>query len=80
MSTLAAQKETTQVILDAYNAWDPEAILASRAPDCQQQVLPLTMRGLPMSNAEYRTRLEMMLPWFRNFTVSISTVQRFPMS
>ncbi|KAH8714030.1 hypothetical protein GQ44DRAFT_689025 [Phaeosphaeriaceae sp. PMI808] len=73
MSTLATQKETAQAVLDAYNAWDVEKILAFRAPDCQQQVLPASMGRPSMSNSEYRERLNQMLPWFRKFTVTVHT-------
>ncbi|KAH7087114.1 hypothetical protein FB567DRAFT_602682 [Paraphoma chrysanthemicola] len=73
MSTLAAQKATTQAVLDAYNAWDLDAILAFRAPDCQQQVLPASMGRPSMSNSEYRERLKILLPWFRKFTVTVHT-------
>jgi hypothetical protein len=70
MSTLAAQKQTTQAVLDAYNAWDLEKILAFRAPNCQQQVLPASMGRPSMSNDEYRERLKQLLPLFRKFTVT----------
>lgn len=69
MSTLATQKATTQTVLDAYNAWDMEKILAFRAPDCKQQVIPASMGRPSMSNDEYRERLKQILPCFRNFTV-----------
>ncbi|KAF1916292.1 hypothetical protein BDU57DRAFT_574111 [Ampelomyces quisqualis] len=71
MSTLAAQKDTTQAVLDAYNAWDLEKILAFRAPNCQQQVLPASMGRPSMSNDEYRQRLKQLLPWFRKFTITV---------
>jgi hypothetical protein len=70
MSTLANQKATTQTVLDVYNAWDMEKILAFRAPDCKQQVLPASMGRPSMSNSEYRERLNQILPCFRNFTVT----------
>jgi hypothetical protein len=69
MSTLAAQKETTQAVLDAYNAWDIDKIIAFRAPDCQQQVLPASMGRPSMNNSEYRERFNHLMPWFRKFTV-----------
>ncbi|EDU46313.1 predicted protein [Pyrenophora tritici-repentis Pt-1C-BFP] len=57
MSTLAAQKATTQAVIDAYNAWDIEKILAVRAPDCTTRVLPASMGRPNMSNSEYRERM-----------------------
>jgi len=70
MSTLATQKATAQSVLDAYNAWDMEKILAFRTPDCQQQVLPASLGRKTMNNDEYREYLGTILPNFRNFTVT----------
>jgi len=70
MSTLATQKATAQTVLDAYNAWDMDKILAFRTPDCQQQVLPASMGRQSMSNSEYREYLSPILPSFRKFTVT----------
>jgi hypothetical protein len=69
MSALATQKETIKSVLDAYNAWDVEKIIAFRAPDCQQQVLPASMGRPSMNNSEYRERFNQIMPWFRKFTV-----------
>jgi hypothetical protein len=69
MSTLAAQKQTTQSVLAAYNAWDIDAILAFRAPDCRQQVLPASMGQNSLTNEEYRERMGHIMPLFRKFTV-----------
>jgi hypothetical protein len=69
MSTLAAQKATAQSVIDAYNSWDIDAIIAFRAPDCQQQVIPASMGRPSMNNDEYRDRFGKMIPCFRNFTV-----------
>jgi hypothetical protein len=70
MSTLAAQKQTTQAVLDAYNSWDLEKILAFRAPNCEQQILPASMGRPSMGNSEYRVRMKEILPLFRKFTVT----------
>jgi hypothetical protein len=70
MSTLTAQKETTQTVLDAYNAWDVEKIMAFRAPNCEQQVLPASMGRPSLNNDDYRTRMKQLQPWFRKFTVT----------
>jgi ketosteroid isomerase-like protein len=73
MSALAAQKQTTQAVLDAYNSWDLEKILAFRAPNCEQQVLPASMGRPSMNNSEYRTRMKELLPLFRKFTVTLTS-------
>ncbi|KAI2484935.1 hypothetical protein Ptr902_03875 [Pyrenophora tritici-repentis] len=71
MSTLAAQKATTQAVIDAYNAWDIEKILAVRAPDCTTRVLPASMGRPNMSNSEYRERMNQVMSCFRKFTLTI---------
>jgi hypothetical protein len=75
MSTLAAQKETTRAVLDAYNTWDLEKILAFRAPECIQQILPASMGRPSQNNTEYRERLTQIMPWFRKFTVILSLLK-----
>jgi hypothetical protein len=68
--SLDAQKETAQTVIDAYNAWDIDAILAYRTPDCQHQVLPSSMACAAQTNGEYRRYLSMIMPMFLNFTVA----------
>jgi hypothetical protein len=76
MSTLAIQKQTTKTVIDAYNAWDLEKMLAFRAPECQQQILPASMGRPSTNNTEYRERLTQIMPWFRKFTVILSLFKR----
>ena len=64
--------ETAQTVIDAYNAWDVDAILAYRTPDCQHQVLPSSMARAAQNNGEYRTYLSTIMPKFKNFTVPLS--------
>jgi hypothetical protein len=68
--SLDAQKETAQTVIDAYNAWDIDAILAYQTPDCQHQVLPSSMACAAQTNSEYRRYLSMIMPMFLNFTVA----------
>ncbi|KAL5117243.1 hypothetical protein ACEQ8H_004802 [Pleosporales sp. CAS-2024a] len=73
MSTLAAQKETTKRVLDAYKAWDLEQIMAFRAPNCRQRVIPASMGRPWTSNDEYREGLTRIMPLFRNWTITVDT-------
>jgi ketosteroid isomerase-like protein len=61
---------TAQTVIDAYNAWDIDAILAYRTPDCQHQVLPSSMARAAQTNDEYRKYLSTIMPMFSNFTVA----------
>ncbi|KAL5396859.1 hypothetical protein PMIN03_012930 [Paraphaeosphaeria minitans] len=70
-SQLSAQKDTAKAVIDAYNAWDIDRILAYRTPDCQHQVLPASMGRAAKSNDEYRAYLSTIMPLFSNFTVAV---------
>jgi hypothetical protein len=74
MSKLAAQKATAQAVIDGYNAWNMDKILAYRTPDCTQQVLPASLGRPIMNNTQYRERFSQMLPCFRNFKVTHTEV------
>jgi hypothetical protein len=67
-----AQQETVRTVIDAYNAWDIDGILAYRTPDCKHQVLPSCMNQTVESNDDYRAYLSKIMPLFTNFTVGYS--------
>ncbi|KAI4674552.1 uncharacterized protein J4E88_008288 [Alternaria novae-zelandiae] len=73
MSTLAAQKATAQTVIDGYNAWNMDKIMAYRTEDCTQQVLPASLGRPVMNNTQYRERFSQMIPHFRNFKVTVHT-------
>ncbi|KAF3029620.1 hypothetical protein E8E12_000985, partial [Didymella heteroderae] len=76
--SIETQMETVQAVIDGYNAWDTDAILAYRAPDCQHQVLPSSMGRAAQSNDEYRTYLSAVMPQFSNFTVVVHSAVHDP--
>ena len=65
-STLVA---TAQSVLDGYNAWSMEAILAPRSNNCTQYILPHSLGIPPMDNSQYASFFRPNLPNFRNFHV-----------
>jgi hypothetical protein len=69
LSRLVAQQRTAQKVIDAYNAWEIDKIMAYRAPECQHRLLPSSMNPTAKSNDEYRTYLTKIMPLFSNFTV-----------
>jgi hypothetical protein len=66
------QMETAETFINAYNAWDIDAIMGYRTPHCQHQVLPLSLGRSAKNNDEYRDYLKTIMPLFSNFTVDIS--------
>ncbi|KAF3038247.1 hypothetical protein E8E11_001014 [Didymella keratinophila] len=68
---LAAQQDTARAVIEAYNAWDIDDILAYRSPDCKHRVLPASMNRAAKSNDEYRAYLSMIMPLYSNFTVVV---------
>ncbi|KAF2022621.1 hypothetical protein EK21DRAFT_82880 [Setomelanomma holmii] len=69
--SVEAQRTTAQTVIDAYNAWDIDQIMAYRTPDCQHQVLPSSMGRAAKSNDEYRAYLSTIMPLYSNFTVTV---------
>ncbi|OCT44851.1 hypothetical protein CLCR_06484 [Cladophialophora carrionii] len=53
-TVLENMKRYTQRLLDAYAAWDLDAILADRAEECVYHARPGTTGLPPRNNAEYR--------------------------
>ena len=70
--SLATQQDTARAVIDAYNAWDVDAIMAYRSPGCKHRVLPFSMDQAAKSNDEYRAYLNTIMPLYSNFTVSAS--------
>lgn len=70
MTTLSNQRATAAALIAGYNAWDIDQILAPRAPDCVQQVLPASLKREPRTNEEYRRFHEEKIgSLFKNFKV-----------
>ncbi|CZT14372.1 uncharacterized protein RCC_00349 [Ramularia collo-cygni] len=46
--------KTAHSVLDAYDTWDIDTILAPRAPNCTIQVIPTRLGRPTLTNAEYR--------------------------
>jgi hypothetical protein len=71
--SLKAQKVVAKEVIDAYNAWDVDRIIAYRTSDCKQQVLPATLNRTAKSNDEYRAFFKSIEPLYKNFTVRLIT-------
>lgn len=66
--------QTALRIIDGYNQWDIEAILAPRAVECTQQVLPYRLNRPVLDNTEYREYFSKIMPYFKSFRVEILDV------
>jgi ketosteroid isomerase-like protein len=63
---------TAWSILDGYNQWSLDAILAPRTPDCIQKVYPMSLQGPIYTGPEaYREYYKTMIPLFRNFKLEV---------
>ena len=81
MSPLAAQKTTAAALIAGYNAFDIDRMLAPRAPECVQQVLPASLGLRAHVNEAYRVYFEKQLKvFFTEFKVSllVLAVNRLP--
>lgn len=64
--------QTVLRALDGYNQWDIDAIIAPRAAECTQQVLPYRLGRPVRNNAEYREYFaKTVIPYFKSFQVEI---------
>jgi ketosteroid isomerase-like protein len=63
---------TAWSVIEGYNAWDLDAILAPRAPECTQKVFPMSLKGPTYRDPEaYREYYSTMIPLFRNFKLDV---------
>ncbi|ORY09222.1 hypothetical protein BCR34DRAFT_375983 [Clohesyomyces aquaticus] len=68
------QRQTADALVEAFNAMDNEAIISFRAPDCVRQILPLSLKFPPQTNAAYRANLESMRSIFSSFRIVVNDV------
>lgn len=68
-------RKTAQAFVDGYNAWNIDAILAPRADNCTQRVLPLRLDRPTLNNEQYREFFDKrVIPHFSNFKVEVIDV------
>jgi hypothetical protein len=64
--------KTAMTVIAGYNAWDMDAIMAPRSENCTHRVYPDRL-GRPLLNrTEYITYFSSLLPFFDNFTVTVT--------
>ena len=62
---------TAQTVIQAYNTWTPTSVLAFRAPHCEHQFLPNSLKQPCLNNAQYAAYFVPLMPHFRSFTVTV---------
>lgn len=63
--------KTAMSLIEAYQAWDLEAIMAPRAPNCTQQVFPARLNRAPRTNDEYRADFSLIHPHIKNYSMKV---------
>jgi ketosteroid isomerase-like protein len=66
---LANQRASAKAFFDGYKAWNIDAILAYRTPDCLHQVLPASLNRTAQTNADVTAYFKRIENTFANFTV-----------
>ena len=66
--------QLVQVFIDAYHAFALDPIIALRAPDCTNIILPASLGIKPMNNEEYAAFLAPSLTAFRNFHLTVHDI------
>lgn len=76
-STQQSQSQLLQTalrVIEGYNSWNIDAIMAPRAENCTQQVLPYRLNRPINNNTEYREYFKAIMPYFKAFKVEILDV------
>ena len=63
--------KTAQTFVDGYNAWDIDAIMANRAPNCTMRAYPARLNRPALGNEEYRAYFSKIMPHFTNFKIEV---------
>ncbi|KAI0909428.1 hypothetical protein F4823DRAFT_426470 [Ustulina deusta] len=66
------RRRTALAVVEAYNKWSTEAIMAIRAEDCTNQILPKSLGRPAMDNAAYKAYFEAVMPGFEDFAVTVN--------
>lgn len=64
--------ETANAVIQAYNTWTVESVLSFRAPNCIQQILPLSLGRQPLNNEQYGAYFAPMMPAFKDFHLTVA--------
>ena len=62
---------TANAVIEGYNTWKPEALVAYRAPNCVHQVLPASLGRQPLNNEQYLAFLTPIMPAFKNVHMTV---------
>ncbi|KAI3318184.1 hypothetical protein HD806DRAFT_512762 [Xylariaceae sp. AK1471] len=71
-ATPSRRRQTALAVIDAYNKWSMDAIMAVRTDDCIQQILPKSLGRPEMDNTAYAAYFSAVIPYFEGFTVTIN--------
>lgn len=63
--------QTAVSLIDGYNSWKMDAIMAPRAPDCTQKVYPARLNRPAMGNDEYRQYFMGVMDQFKDYHLEI---------
>jgi ketosteroid isomerase-like protein len=63
---------TAMAVINGFNQWDIDAMLAPRAANCTQRDYPYRLDSPYRTNAEVATFFSSILPYFTNFTVTVT--------
>ncbi|KAK3367422.1 hypothetical protein B0T24DRAFT_710372 [Lasiosphaeria ovina] len=70
----STRRQTALAAIDAINAWDISRIMAVRAPNCEQQILPKSLNRPSMNNEAYEKHFERIKNLFRNYHLAVEEI------
>ncbi|TVY57424.1 Core atranone cluster (CAC) protein, partial [Lachnellula suecica] len=65
-------RKTALAAVESYSDWNITSVMSYRSAKCSHEVLPKSLGRPPLNNEEYARHFASMLPWFRNFKVTIN--------
>ncbi|KAL8934838.1 MAG: hypothetical protein Q9211_005018 [Gyalolechia sp. 1 TL-2023] len=74
MASRSTLLQTVQTVISAYNAWELDAIMDVRAPNCMNYILPTSLGRRPMDNQQYLSFLAATLPAFQGFHLTVHDI------
>ncbi|TGJ80334.1 hypothetical protein E0Z10_g8430 [Xylaria hypoxylon] len=67
-------RQTALAVVDAYNKWTVEGIMALRTEDCVNQIIPRSLGRPAMDNTAYEEYFRSVMPHINNFAVTIDDI------
>ncbi|KAK4213782.1 hypothetical protein QBC37DRAFT_315768 [Rhypophila decipiens] len=70
----ARRRRVAMSVIEGYNEWKIEKIMAPHAPECTHQLLPASLKYPELGYQAYKSFFSSMMPYFRNLKATVQDV------